>query len=152
MSDPLQAFLDAIAVGDDVKTEELALALSEGEGGAILALRDALADPDPDLRWWVVRALAAIGSEAATQLLTTALDDEEADVRACAVLALSELKAEEAIEPLAARLSDPSAYVGRLTADGLAAFGQPAVDALIHALREGGTAARAGAALSLIHI
>jgi len=48
-----------------------------------------------------------------------------------------------------ARLSDPSAYVGRLAADALAQFGQAAVPALIDALKEGGVAARAGAARAL---
>jgi HEAT repeat protein len=145
----LKAFLDAVAEGNDAQTEEMALALSERGDEALQVLRDTLSDPDPDLRWWAVRTLAAIRTEAAVQLLILALDDDVADVRACAVLALSQLRAEEAIDGLAARLGDPSAYVGRLTADGLAAFGQPAVDALIRALEEGATAARAGAARAL---
>jgi HEAT repeat protein len=99
-----------------------------------------------------VRALAAVGTDAAIRLLITALEDVDADVRACAVVALAKLKPEEAIEPLVARLSDRSAYVGRLTADGLAQFGQPAVNALIGALEDGDTAARAGAARALTAI
>jgi HEAT repeat protein len=152
MHDRVQAFLDAVAAGDDVQTEESAVALSVIEDEAIPALRDALADPDPDRRWWAVRALAAVGTEAAIRLLMTALEDVDADVRACAVVALAKLKPEEAIEPLVARLSDRSAYVGRLTADGLARFGQPAVDALISALEGADTAARAGAARALTAI
>ncbi|HIE39774.1 MAG TPA: HEAT repeat domain-containing protein [Anaerolineae bacterium] len=54
--------------------------------------------------------------------------------------------------PLVARLSDPSAYVARLAADALAQFGQPAVEPLIAALREGDAAARAGAARALSSI
>ncbi|MGD8968797.1 MAG: HEAT repeat domain-containing protein [Anaerolineae bacterium] len=152
MHDRLQAFLDAVAAGDDVQTEESAIALSEMEDEAIPALRDALADLDPGRRWWAVRALAAVGTDAAIRLLITALEDVDADVRACAVVALAKLKPEEAIEPLVARLSDRSAYVGRLTADGLAQFGQPAVNALIGALEDGDTAARAGAARALTAI
>jgi HEAT repeat protein len=152
VSDSLQAFLDAVAEGDDAQTEEMALALSGRGDEAIQVLCDALADPDPDLRWWAVRALAAIRTEAAAQLLILALEDDVADVRACAVLALSQLRAPEAVDPLAARLGDPSAYVGRLTADGLAGFGQPAVAALVRALEEGATAARAGAARALCAI
>jgi len=152
VSDSLQAFLDAVAKGNDVQTENMALALSERGDEALPVLRDTLSSPDPDLRWWAVRALAAMRTEAALQLLILALEDDVADVRACAVLALSQLRAEEAIEALAARLGDPSAYVGRLTADGLAAFGQPAVDALVRTLEEGTTAARAGAARALCAI
>ena len=152
MSDCLQAFFDAVAEGDDAQTEELALALSARGDESLQVLRNTLSDPDPDLRWWAVRALAAIRTEAAVQLLMSALADDVADVRACAVLALSQLRAERAIDALAARLGDPSAYVGRLAADGLAAFGQPAVDALVQTLEEGATAARAGAARALCAI
>jgi HEAT repeat protein len=65
------------------------------------------------------------------------------------VVALSQLKPEEAVAPLIARLPDRSAYVGRLAADALGQFGKPAVKALIDALREGETTARAGAARAL---
>jgi HEAT repeat protein len=138
-----------VAGGDDTQAEESAAALSEAGDEATPALRDILADLDPDRRWWAVRALAAIGTDAAIRLLIAALEDDDADVRACAVVALSKLKPQEAIEPLVARLSDRSAYIARLTADGLARFGQPAVPALINALEDGDTVARAGAARAL---
>jgi HEAT repeat protein len=149
MSDRLQAFLDAVVAGDDLRTEESATALSEMGDKATPAPRDLLADLDPDRRWWAVRALAAVAGDAAARLLTTALEDVDPDVRACAVVALSKIKPQEAIGPLVARLSDCSAYVARLTVDGLAQFGQPAADALISALRHGDTAARAGPARAL---
>ncbi|MGD2176950.1 MAG: HEAT repeat domain-containing protein [Anaerolineae bacterium] len=149
MHDRLHAFLDAVLADDDTRAEESAIALREVGDEAMPALRDVLADPDPDRRWWAGRALAAVGTDAAIELLITALEDLDPDVRACAVVALSKLKPREAIGPLVARLSDPSAYVGRLTADALAQYGQPAVEALINALEEGETAARAGAARAL---
>jgi HEAT repeat protein len=149
MHDRLQTFLDAVIAGDDTQAEECAITLSEMGDGAIRALRELLTDHDSDRRWWAVRGLAAVGTSTAIKLLITGLGDADPDVRACAVVALSKLKPEEAIEPLVDRLSDPSAYVGRLTADGLAQFGQPAVEALINALETGDTGARAGAARAL---
>jgi HEAT repeat protein len=149
MHDRVQAFLDAVIAGDDTRAEEATVALLEVGDEAIPALRDILADPDPYRRWWAPRALTAVGTHAAIGLLATALEDIDPDVRACAVVALSKLQPAEAIDPLVARLSDPSAYVARLTADALAQFGQPAVEALINALEEGETAARAGAARAL---
>jgi HEAT repeat protein len=149
MRDLLQAFLDALLAGDDAQTEQSAVALSHIGDDAISTLQDVLADPDADRRWWAVRALAAVGTSPAIELLLAALEDRDPDVRACAVVALSQLMPVEAIQPLVARLSDPSAYVRRLTADGLALFGQPAVEALISALEDGDRAARAGAARAL---
>jgi HEAT repeat protein len=149
MNNALRAFLAAVAAEEESRAEESARGLRQVGDEAIPELRALLADPDPNRRWWALRALAAVGTDAAAKLLITALEDGDADVRACAVVALSKLKPKEAIRPLVARLSDNSAYVGRLTADALAQFGQPAVEALIDALQEGETAARAGAARAL---
>lgn len=152
MSDPLQSFMDALDAGDDAKTEEAATALADVGDAAIPALQSILKDPDPHRRWWGPRALAVLGSDAAIDLIIAALEDSDPDVRACAVVALSKLRPHRAITPLVLRLSDPSAYVGRLAADALAQFGQPAVGVLIDALEGGDTAARAGAARALCAI
>ncbi|HEY66982.1 MAG TPA: hypothetical protein G4N97_01760 [Thermoflexia bacterium] len=149
MSDPLQVFLDAIAAGDDARTEEAALALSRLGDTALPTLRDLLADADLDCRWWAARALAAIGTPAARKLLATALSDPDPDVRACAAQGLGELQAAEAVDDLVRCLADPSPYVSRIAADALGRIGAPAVSALIAALQDGGTQARAGAARAL---
>jgi HEAT repeat protein len=149
MTEVFQRFLEAIAAGDDARTEEAALALADGGEGVLPSLRDLLTDADPDRRWWAVRGLAAVGGPVAEEALIAALEDADPDVRACAVVALADLRPAEAVGPLTAHLSDPSAYVGRLAADALAQFGPVAADALIAALEEGDTAARAGAARAL---
>jgi hypothetical protein len=56
------AFLTAIAAGDDDATERLALQLTPDAEPALLAL---LMAPDADQRWWGVRALARCGGTAA---------------------------------------------------------------------------------------
>ena len=149
MSDALRSFLDAIAAGDDACTEEAALALGR-EGDAVLPpLRDLLADADPDRRWWAARALAAVGTSAARELLATALDDADPYVRACAAHGLGELRDEKAVAGLVRCLSDSSPLVSRIAADSLARIGPPAVPALIATLQEGEVTARAGAARAL---
>jgi HEAT repeat protein len=152
MTEPLQAFIEALDAGDDAQTEEAATALGDVGDAAIPALQSILTAPDPHRRWWGPRALAVVGTDAAVDLIVASLKDPDPDVRACAVVALSKLKPHKAIHPLVACLSDSSAYVSRLAADALAQFGQPATGALIEALERGDTAARAGAARALCTI
>jgi HEAT repeat protein len=161
MPDALEVFLDSVAAGDDARTEEAALALGrhpvELDGVSQQSLEDAvppplcdlLADADPDHRWWAARALAAIGTKAAKNLLVTALADADRDVRACAAQGLGELGAEEAVAGLMGCLADPSPFLSRIAADSLARIGLPAVPALIAALEDGETLTRAGAARAL---
>jgi len=181
MSDPLQELLDAVAAGDDVRAEQAALALGRHLAGqadccgrsptapskrdlddvVLSTLRDMLTDADPDHRWWAVRGLAAVGTQAALDLLITALDDPNPDVRACAAQGASVaqfaresgrkagLCTEAAVAGLVRCLADPSAFVSRIAADSLARIGTPAVPALIVALQEGDASTRAGAARAM---
>jgi len=149
MSDALKVFLDSVTAGDDARTEEAALALAHLGDAALPPLRDLLADPDPDRRWWAARALAAVGIPAVRELLTTALADPDPDVRACAAQGLGELRAEEAVAGLVRCLADPSPFISRIVADSLARIGPPAVPALIVALQEGEVLTRSGAARAL---
>ncbi len=149
MDERVRELLAAIDAGDDARAEEAALALARRGETVLPSLRDLLSSGERDRRWWAARALAAVGTEEAARAIVGVLDDPDPDVRACAVVGLAELHPPAAVEPLVARLSDPSAYVARLVADALAQFGQPAVGPLIAALREGGVAARVGAARAL---
>ena len=145
----MRLLLDSIAAGDDARTEEAALALGRLGDAALPPLRDLLADADPDRRWWAARALAAIATPAARQLLITALTDPDADVRSCAAQGLGELRAVEAVDELVRCMADPSPLVSRIAADSLARIGLPAASALVAALQERETLTRAGAARAL---
>ncbi len=149
MADPLHAFLQAIAVGDDARAEQAAQALGGLGDAALPALRELVNDADADRRWWAARALAAVATPAAQPLLIAALDDPDGNVRACAAQGLGELGAGEAVASLVRCLADPSPFVARVAADGLARIGAPAVPALIAALQEGDVRTRAGAAHAL---
>jgi len=145
----LEEFVDSVERGDDVRTEEAALAVGGLGDAALPVLRDWLAGDNADRRWWAVRALAAVGTAAARELLVAALEDPDPAVRACAAQGLGELRAEEAVAGLVRRMADSSPLVSRVAADGLARIGSPAVPALIAALQAGEVLARAGAARAL---
>jgi HEAT repeat protein len=149
MPDALTVFLDSVAAAHDTRAEEAALAVGHLGDAVLPPLRDLLADGDADRRWWAARALAAVGTQAARELLITALADPDPDVRACAAQGLGELRAAEAVAGLVRCLADPSPFVSRVAADGLARIGLPAVPALIAALQEEEVLARAGAARAL---
>jgi len=149
MSDVLGLFLDSIAAGDDARTEEAALALSSLGDAALPAVRELLEDSDADRRWWAARALAAVGTPDARELLVSTLEDAGPGVRACAAQGLGELHAEEAVAGLVRSMADSSPLVSRIAADSLGRIGAPAVPALIDALQAEGTATRAGAARAL---
>jgi len=145
----LEEFVDSVEGGDDVRTEEAALAVGGLGDAALPVLRDWLAGDNADRRWWAVRTLAAVGTAAARELLVAALEDPDPAVRACAAQGLGELRAEEAVAGLVRRMADSSPLVSRVAADGLARIGFPAVPALIAALQVGEVQARAGAARAL---
>ena len=153
MSDALKLFLDAVATGDDTLTEEAALALDQLGDTLLPPLRNLLTDGDPNRRWWAVRALAAVGTQAAQDLLITALADSDPDVRACAAQGACAVQgepcAEQAVAGLVRCMADPSPFISRIAADSLARIGPPAVPALIAALQEGEILTRAGAARAL---
>ena len=136
MPDALKAFLDSVAAGDDARAEEAALALSHrlaerrrqtsvGEASrrtlsdaVLTALRDMLADADPDRRWWAARGLAAVGNRAAQELLITTLADPDPDVRACAAQGLANSRPTKPCQSWCAAwpLLAPSSHVSPPTA------------------------------------
>ncbi len=150
------AFLTAIDADHDEATESLALQLTPGDADAMLPLLDS---PNPDRRWWAVRALALCGAEAALPAVAARLADTEAGVRAAALLALMHLHARHPVaaapwlDQAAASLADDDGLVRQSAADALAQCGDDAVPALARILfqqRHEGARTRAAAALRKI--
>jgi len=144
-TDRVQVLLDAIAAGDDEAAERAAQACA-GQTALLPALRPLLADADPDRRWWAVRALAAVGGTEAGALLILRLRDSDEATRCAAALGLGQLKHAEAIPALTANLADASGWARDSAADALAMIGEPALPALVEALRDGRDAIRVRAA------
>ncbi len=137
MQNALAQLIQAIAQGNDAKAEELATKL---DNSAIAGLQVMLSNADPDLRWWAVRALAAVQAE--PSIFVQAIKDPHADVRACAALALanaaypSPAQAELAATALAAHLSDPHPQTCNLCSLALARLGAVASPALVRVLEQ----------------
>jgi HEAT repeat protein len=149
----LAGCLEDLCDSDDVRAEAAALALASLPPQQVLAsLRDLLAAPDVDTRWWAVRALASISHPEAPGLLTQALLDADASVRQCAALGLRLHPDPMAVPALANALYDSDSLVTGLAADALAAIGAPAVPALLEVLQSGSRAARLPAVRALAAI
>lgn len=103
----------------------------------MVALEPLLIDPDPERRWWGVRALAEITGELSVGLLIQALDDPDPAVRGCAARGLQEQPNERAMLALATALGDNDSLVARLAGNALASAGAMAVPALLEVLQDG---------------
>lgn len=147
--------LDDLFSGDDARAHA---ALDAIDATHLPALVDALTSGDPDVRWWAVRALAALarlpdGRVTATRALLSAAADPDPEVRTAALFALGECRAPEAVTPLLFALGDRSLYIARIAADALIHIGSPAVPALVRALEQDAAPqvrANAARALALI--
>lgn len=152
----LTAWLAAVDRGDDERAEELVASLTPADAPRLAALA---APPDGDRRWWAVRSLAALGTEASVPALVAALDSADPPTRAVAALGLGYLcdrrpdEVEPALDRLARLLADDDGFVRQAAADGLSLCGDGAVQALARVLFESGhEGARSRAAAALRHM
>ncbi len=157
IENPLALLHSAIAAGDDDLAEELAQQLPAGNEHHLAALTAWLTDPDPNWRWWGVRALAVAAwrgaqANARLELLRQRLHDTEPSVRCAAALAIAELKLTAAAADLIEMLNDPNGWVRAAAAAALALLGEGVVPALAAVLAAGPPGARARAAHALSKI
>jgi HEAT repeat protein len=144
--------VEDLTSGDDIRSELAARSISELGSAALPDLEDLLANPDPDHRWWAVRALAELEHPRVPALLLIALNDPEPAVRQCAALALRQRPSPEAVHDLVRALGDEDRLLAHLAGDALAAIGSPAVESLIQVVEEGPHLARLEAARALARI
>ncbi len=137
---------------DDTACEVKAIALGQQGQAALPIMTDLLQADEPDVRFWVVRALWANSSPQAIMLLKNALNDQEEMIRSGAALALGELKAEAAVEALASLMTNDPGLAGNHAADALCKIGQASAPVLIEALKHQEAWARVRAAKALIPI
>lgn len=120
---------------------------------------------DPDMRWWAIRSLAHIGTEAvekypslhatASRLALDALNDQDPALRAVALMALAHLcqaaptDSSQMVQCLAQHLHDDDGFVRQAAADALAQCGDAAIPALVSILEDTHEGARARAAYAL---
>jgi len=121
-------------IGDTRAVEPLATALKNDEFSGV--------------RWKAAEALSKLGSPAVPALIG-ALRHVDDDVRWKAAVALGEIGDPQAIEPLILLLCDEDRFVKSHAALALGSIGEPAVNPLLRALREGDGNLRWGAAIAL---
>ena len=124
----------AIEAGGGPAVLEVAARVADPRLAAAAAGR--AADPDPAVRAWVARVLAAVGGESQAALVGGLLEDPDPEVRAAAAVALGRLGHWPAAPKLAARLRDPAWRVRRDAAVALRTLGDPGRLMLERALRD----------------
>lgn len=101
------------------------LAESEHPEVAVPLVGVALVDPDQDVRWAAVEALATLGGDQAADLLQAALRDEEMRIREGAIEALETLGGDHAVRSLGVALQDSDADLRERAVDALGYIGNP---------------------------
>ena len=154
----LEDILNDLTSGDDSLAETAVQSLAqlpeEVQLAAIATLRERLASPEVDQRWWAARTLAELPFSLTHNLLMEALEDPDPSVRQCAVLGLrAQIKRTPGWNPeprtlealllgLLDGLKDPDPLAARLAADALMAIGEPAVAQLLELLNKSDQAVR----------
>jgi HEAT repeat protein len=144
--------LDELSCGDDQRAEAALSHLAVWGPEIVDSLRERLFNPEAEVRWWAVRALAEIQDERVPALLTGALSDSEKSVRWCAGLALRSHPSAQSIPSLLPLLSDADALTRRLAGDALIAIGHAAVPQLLDAMQKAVRVARLEAVRALAKI
>jgi HEAT repeat protein len=149
------AELDAVCAelicGDDVRAEKAAAHLPGFGVAGLLALRALLNEPDVDVRWWAVRALAGF-EDGITADLLAALKDESNEVRQAAAMAFCHHPDPQAVQQLIQSLGDLDVMTAKLAANALILIGPMATLALLDVLKTGSPSARLEAVRALAEI
>jgi HEAT repeat protein len=150
--DKLENLLSILYSGDDERAEAVIPELAGYGEAAVEALGPGLQNPDADVRWWTVRAMAEIPHPQTPVLLLNAFEDEDIAVRQCAALGLQRQPHDQAISALIAALHSGDYLLSNLAGDALIAVGTPAVPALLDVMQDGVQASRLVAARALAMI
>ena len=147
----LSSLLAELTSGDEDRAEAAALELASHGVEILPKLKELLASPEPETRWWVLRTMAQM-PEPPVECFITALSDDTDDIRQCAALGLCHHPDESAIPELICLLSDPDPVTAELASRALAATGGAAVPALLEIPKEAAQGARLGPLRALAEI
>jgi len=129
--------IDALATaaenGDEIGAEAAASRLSAAGAEVVPQLWSLARSPNPDLRWWAVRALAQ-SPDASPEMLTTCLEDASPDVRSAAALGLAIHVSERTVPALLRALQDRDGLTAELAGRALENLGAKATEPLLEAL------------------
>jgi HEAT repeat protein len=133
--------LAELTSGDDDRAEKSIPAIVAAGETLLPALMDLSHSKDVDVRWWAVRALAALPDTPSDDLIPL-LEDPSPEVRAAAALALCGHPCENAIMALIKSLADSDPLTAGLAANALVKIGSPSVPGLLKVVREAPTGVR----------
>jgi HEAT repeat protein len=148
----LSDLLSQLSCGEDEKAEQALSQLVSWGSEVVNPLQERLSSPDPEVRWWAVRALAEVNDERVPELLVQTLTDPDKGVRWCAGLALRSHPSPDALLALIGMLADTDALARRLAGDALVAIGAPAVPQLLDLMQQDGHLVRLEAVRALAKI
>ena len=131
----MDALLADLISGDETLAEAAMNKLVALGEETFPALKDLLASPEADHRWWALSVLAQIETADVNWMLA-ALDDDSVEVRQCAALGLSVHPDEKSVSALIGALRDPDSMVSTLSANALIKIGAAAVPGLLAVLEE----------------
>jgi HEAT repeat protein len=131
---PLNDLIENLVCGDDHRAEESARSFpAYGEDG-LQALKILFAQPEADVRWWALRALAGFSPTEypeASRILVDGLQDPEISVQTCAAVGLREQPNPEAVPHLIKLLEHEDTLLARTAGDALIALKKSATPALV---------------------
>jgi HEAT repeat protein len=148
----LDQIIAELTSGDDERAQAAIQPVAGQGADSIPLLRQLLANPSPDVRWWAIWALAGIQDPQVFPLLMHGMHDEALTVRECAALALRQHPDPQAIPDLIAALAGEDQILAHLAMAALVAIGEPAVPALIDVLENGPHGAQLEALQALARI
>jgi HEAT repeat protein len=149
--DPVQLIRD-LTSGRDPRAQAAVDRLKDQQVAHFPELVSLLDSPDPDQRWWAVRALAETQLPNRSALFQRALEDPAPAVVQCALLALRAEPAPEAVTRLIPLLSRRDSLTARLAGEAVLAVGDRAVLELLRVLRGGSGRGRSEAARALARL
>ena len=133
----LDQLLADLTSKDDPRAEAAVVQIIHYGQPAFDALTKMAQDPDPDIRWWAIRALSEFTDQDASLLFIKALSDSDLEIQACAALALRLQPNPKAIPNLVNLLGHPDQLLSRLAGNALVALGIKSTQPLIDLVNEG---------------
>ena len=134
LMDTLNQLLANLTSGNEPQAEAAAVQMIHHGKPAISALVNLARDPDPDTRWWAIRALSEFDDPDASSIFIHALEDKNPEIQACAALSLRLNPNPKAIPQLISLLGNPDQLLSRLAGGALIALGFQATQALINVI------------------
>ena len=130
----LEQLLADLTSGEELRAETAAVHFVVLGEPAFTALSNLSQDPNPDNRWWALRALSEFTEYDVSSIFLQALSEPNQEIQACAAVGLRLHPNPLAIPTLISLLGHPEQLLSRLAGDALIALGQNATQALIEVI------------------